>query len=133
MKLKILRESPANLEAAITTATNEQNLYRRFNLRTRHREVPDEDRMEVDHYRPAPRCFKCHRVGHKSKDCRSKGHVNAATNTNQPMGNDWKRGMLCCYFGKKGHFKREYRKRQTKQGRGSNNPQPLENQTSQEN
>ena len=133
LKLKILRENPATLEAAITTATNEQNLRRRFNLRTRHREVPDEERMEVDHYRPAPRCFKCHRVGHRSKDCRSKTDVNAVVNIKQPMGNDGKRDMLCWYCGRKGHFKRECRKRQAEQGRGSYNPKPLGNQASQEN
>ena len=133
LKLKILRENPATLEAAITTATNEQNLRRRFNLRTRHREVPDEERMEVDHYRPAPRCFKCHLVGHRSKDCRSKTDVNAVVNIKQPMGNDGKRDMLCWYCGRKGHFKRECRKRQAEQGRGSYNPKPLGNQASQEN
>ncbi|MCG7883674.1 MAG: zinc finger domain-containing protein, partial [Candidatus Thiodiazotropha endolucinida] len=85
LKLKVLRGNPADLEAAITTATDEQNLRRRFNLRTRHHEIPDEERMEVDHYRPVQRCFKCHRAGHKSKDCRSKARVNAVTNNDHPM------------------------------------------------
>ena len=59
LKLKVLRENPATLEAAVTCATNEQNLHKRFNLRT-HREhypVTDDDRMEVDYYRPGLHCF----------------------------------------------------------------------------
>ena len=36
LKLKVLRENPNTLEAAITAATNEQNLRKRFNLRTQH-------------------------------------------------------------------------------------------------
>lgn len=134
LKLKVLRGNPADLEAAITTATDEQNLRRRFNLRTRHHEIPDEERMEVDHYRPVQRCFKCHRVGHKSKDCRSKARVNAVTNNDHPMQTEGKRELLCWYCGKKGHFKRECRKRQAEQGRGNNNnPRPRGNQNSPEN
>lgn len=52
LKLKVFRENPNTLEAAITTATNEQNLRRRFNLRTHHQYIPDDEKMEVDHYRP---------------------------------------------------------------------------------
>ena len=49
LKLKILKENPANLEVAITTAANEQNLRRRFSLQTRHHGIPDEEHIEVDH------------------------------------------------------------------------------------
>ena len=36
LKLKVLRANPQTLDAAVTTATNEQNLRKRFSLRTRH-------------------------------------------------------------------------------------------------
>ena len=35
LKLKVLRANPQTLDAAVTTATNEQNLRKRFSLRTR--------------------------------------------------------------------------------------------------
>lgn len=133
LKLKVLRENPNTLEAAVTAATNEQNLRRRFNLRTHHQHVPDDEQMEVDHYRPALRCFKCHKIGHKSKDCRAKAHVSAVVNSNQPTSDDRKKEMLCWYCSKKGHFKRECRKRQADLGRDKNNPRPREGQTRSEN
>ena len=43
LKLKVLRANPKTLEAAVTTATNEQTLCKRFSLRTRHQYVPTED------------------------------------------------------------------------------------------
>ena len=133
LKLKVLRENPNTLEAAVTAATNEQNLRKRFNLRTRSQHVLNDNSMEVDHYRPAQRCFKCHKIGHKSRDCRSKRQVHAVVNASAPMENDRKKEMLCWYCNKKGHFKRECRKRQADLGRGRNSPRPRENQTNQEN
>lgn len=133
LKLKVLRDNPANLEAAVTVATNEQNLRRRFNLRTRHQYVPDDDRMEVDHYRPVSRCYNCHRKGHKGKDCKVKAHVNAVEQAKSYQGVDKKKEMLCWYCGKKGHFKIECRKRQADFGRGNNSPKPRGNQVNQEN
>ena len=54
LKLKVLRANPQTLDAAVTTATNEQSLRKRFSLRTRHQYVPteDDDQMEVDHIGP---------------------------------------------------------------------------------
>lgn len=86
MKLKVLRENPTTLDAAITCATNEQNLRKRFNLRSRHQYVPndeDDNRMEVDYYRPPQRCFKCNKIGHRARDCKPNPHVNAV-NENRP-------------------------------------------------
>lgn len=80
MKLKVLRENPTTLDAAITCATNEQNLRKRFNLGRRHQYVPndeDDNRMEVDYYRPPQRCFKCNKIGHRARDCKPNPHVNA--------------------------------------------------------
>ena len=36
--------------------------------------------MEVDHYRPAKRCFNCNRLGHKSKECRAKPNRHRTVN-----------------------------------------------------
>lgn len=72
-----------------------KNEHGRFNLPTRHQFIPDDDRMEVDHYRPMQRCFKCHKIGHKSKDCRSKAQVNTVVNANRPSDIDVERDMLC--------------------------------------
>ena len=109
LKMKILRDNPNTLDIAVTTATNEQNFKTRFNLRTRHR-APDEERMEVDHYRPVLRCFKCNKKGHRAKDCKIRQSVNAVQSQSNPP--DYRKDMLCWYCQKKGHFKKDCRKRQ---------------------
>lgn len=135
LKLKVLRDNPQTLEAAVTTATNEQNLRKRFNLRTRHQYVPsdDDNRMEVDHYRPARRCFKCNKTGHLAKNCHPKPRVNAVDNAKSQGGADHKKEMICWYCAKKGHFKKECRKRQADLNRGRNSPGVSPVQTNQEN
>lgn len=50
LKLKVLRENPATIEAVVTAATKKRNRCRRFNLRTRPQYIPDDGRMEVDHF-----------------------------------------------------------------------------------
>lgn len=111
LKMKILRDNPNNLDAAITAATNEQNIRKRFSLRTRHPPVREEERMDVDHYRPAPRCFKCNRKGHSARDCKARPQVNAVENTNKYSPNP-SQDRLCWYCNMNGHFKRDCRKRQ---------------------
>lgn len=85
MKMKVMRENPQTLQQAVTSATNEQNLRKRFNLRTghdmggNHSNLSEAQPMEVDHYRPQPRCFNCQKRGHLAKNCRNKQkQVNAA-------------------------------------------------------
>lgn len=81
-----MKLNPTTLDAAITCATNEQNLRKRFNLGSRHQYVPndeDDNRMEVDYYRPPQRCFKCNKIGHRARDCKPNPHVNAV-NENRP-------------------------------------------------
>ena len=109
LRMKILRENPATLDAAITLATNEQNLRKRFSLRTRQHYTPDYERMEVDHYRPVLRCFNCNKKGHRAKNCRARPPVNAVDNTSR---NQNERDMLCWYCHRQGHFKKDCRKRQ---------------------
>lgn len=55
MKMMVMRDNHVTLQAAITTATNEQNLSKRFDLRSgNHSQVlygidTDPQPMEVDH------------------------------------------------------------------------------------
>ncbi|MET0107141.1 MAG: hypothetical protein ABW072_18665 [Sedimenticola sp.] len=133
LKLKVLRENPNTLEAAVTAATNEQNLRKRFNLRTHNQYVPEDNKMEVDHYRPTQRCFKCHKVGHKSRDCKVKSQIHAVAYTGGQKESDKVKDMLCWYCNKKGHFKRECRKRQADLGRCRNSYRPREDHMKQEN
>lgn len=87
MKIKIMRENPATLQAAITTATNEKNFRKRFALRSSNNSRAlngsdtDTQPMEVDHLRPQFRCFKCNRRGHKARECRTRSKVNAISNS----------------------------------------------------
>jgi hypothetical protein len=68
----VMRDNPLTLQAAITAAMNEQNLRRRFSLRSGHSEkyVNSQHKpMEVGHYRPTGQCFHCKKWGHKARDC----------------------------------------------------------------
>lgn len=56
LKLKVFRENPVSLKTAITNATNEQNLRRRFNPHKHHQYFPYDEKMEIDHFKPAQRC-----------------------------------------------------------------------------
>ena len=69
LKLKVMRENPDRLQAAVHIAMTEQNLRRKFNLRTG-REDRTVEPMEVDHARPA-RCQLCKRNGHEARECRT--------------------------------------------------------------
>ena len=78
LESKVMRENPDTLQAAITVATHKQNLRKRFDLRSGNHTTMsknfDTEPMEVDHLRPQFRCYKCHRRGHKAKDCRPEKH-----------------------------------------------------------
>ena len=64
--MKVMREIPATLHAVITAATDEQNLRKRFDLRSGNNSFRDNsyggftqhgnEPMEVDHFRPRIRC-----------------------------------------------------------------------------
>lgn len=132
MKMKVMRENPATLQAAITAATNEQNLRKRFDLRsgnnsfhnnsyggsTQHGDKP----MEVDHLRPQIRCYHCHRTGHRAKNCRLKQQQANAVSAelNRPP-------VVCWSCQKPGHFARDCKSKKGKRPFGNG---PSSNSTS---
>lgn len=73
------------------------------NARQNNRETP----MEVDHYRPKPfrpKCFKCKKIGHFSKDCRSI----SAVNDRGTFDRRWERNKNKCWrCGQEGHIMRD--------------------------
>ncbi|CAC5361822.1 unnamed protein product [Mytilus coruscus] len=87
LKMKLMKENPASFALAVKSAMTEQNLRKRFTLRT---ERIDEQRykttkpmtlnrprrteplnshepIEIDHYRDAKRCYSCGKIGHVSR------------------------------------------------------------------
>ena len=73
-----MRENAKSFQNAVQSALAEQNLRKRFHLRTDGKESfhqRNEDPMKIDHIRPQ-RCFLCKRVGHMAKHCKTRS-VNA--------------------------------------------------------
>ena len=112
LKLKIMRENPATLQAAIALAMTEQNLYKRFDLRTgrrpfqRYVRTDEHEPMDVSQLRPPrQRCYKCQRFGHFQHECKQgKKQVRAV------KGEDKFWDYIVCYrCGRRGHFQRDCR------------------------
>ena len=62
LKMRVMRENPARLQAAVASAMSEQNLRKRFNLRIGRMtdsNVCHIKSMKIDHLRPTKHCFKC--------------------------------------------------------------------------
>lgn len=109
MKMKVMRENPATLQAAITSATSEQNLRRRFELRSnnqRHSSFSHptgDEPMDISHARRTLRCFKCNRKGHKARECRAHDRANInASNSVKPRPTN----VICWYCQGRGHYAR---------------------------
>lgn len=93
MKMKVMRENPNTLQAAITVATAEHNLRKRFDLRSgnqnsmNHADSYGHEPMEVEHLRNQLRCYTCNRRGHTAKNCRSgTPRVNAISSSTWTLG-----------------------------------------------
>ena len=75
LRMKVMRENPKTFQAAVQSALAEQNLRKRFPLRTNdtHSGITrNEEPMEIYHTRPQKKCFLCKNVGHLAKHCRSR-------------------------------------------------------------
>ena len=121
LKMKVMRDNPQTLNAAIEVATAEQNIRKRFNLRTGHDFGPSDNKldrtniradrneqpMEVDHYRRPMKCYECKRTGHLARDCvhrtRQRPRQVNATDVNR-------QGIQCWNCRERGHIARECQK-----------------------
>ena len=122
LKMKVLRESPKNYQDAVSIATKEQNIRKRFTMRQDESEVfkpRSHDRlpinrevpMEVDHYRPK-RCARCKRLGHLVRDCKA-NFVNEVKSPNLTNSKRDETENSCWHCGKIGHFRRHCPSRTT--------------------
>ncbi|GKE76678.1 putative reverse transcriptase domain-containing protein, partial [Tanacetum coccineum] len=64
----------------------------------------------------APKCYKCNRVGHLARDCRSPTNANTANNQ---RGTGTGQKPTCYECGAQGHFKRECLKLKNNNNRGN--------------
>lgn len=112
MKMKIMRANPDSLQAAIKIGNEEQNLRRRFDLRSHNHSqsfygTVDEP-MEIGHARPSIRCYKCNKQGHKAKECRlRKTVVNAVNNVGNSDRPRPRADIVCWYCEKRGHIAKD--------------------------
>ncbi|CAG2257259.1 CNBP [Mytilus edulis] len=136
LKMKLMRENPATFSLAVKSAMTEQNLRKRFTLRTERVDEPryktirpmtltrprrteplnSHEPMEIDHYRDAKRCYSCGKIGHVSRDCRSGGNLRQinAVEMQTYHGNSGRNREINCYScGRVGHIARDCRSRGT--------------------
>lgn len=115
MKMKVMRANPDTLQKAITVANEEQNLRRRFDLRSNNHsqsfygnDDDDIEPMEVGSARPPIRCYKCHKQGHTAKRCRShQASVSAVNNSGNSVRSRPRADIVCWNCGKRGHIAKE--------------------------
>ena len=128
MKMKVMRDNPATLQDAITVATNEQNLRKRFDLRSGNRSSMDKgsaidnfgpESMEVDHFRRQTRCYICNRKGHKAKDCRQKQQAVNAVSYRPKQSYIT---VVCWHCQKRGHFARDCKAKKVNSDHTGNRP-----------
>ncbi|CAC5402494.1 unnamed protein product [Mytilus coruscus] len=135
LKMKLMRENPATFALAVKSAMTEQNLRKRFTLRTERVDEPrykttrpmtlnrprrteplnSHEPMEIDHYRNAKRCYSCGKVGHVSRNCRSEGNLRQinAVEMQTYHGNSGRNKEINCYScGRIGHIARDCRSRE---------------------
>lgn len=99
-----MRDNPNTLGAAVASAMGEQDLRKRFELRTSHTTRLDEP-MEIGHNMSERRCYKCNKRGHLANNCKTNS-VNAMTEGQHDRQQTFtKRDIVCWNFGKRGHIK----------------------------
>ena len=109
LKIKVMRENPTTLQAAVNTALTELRFRKRVGLRTgnhrysRQTFASDETPMDVDHYRPRMKCQICKRTNHTTKQCRARKQQVNEVQTNR------RADIICWGCGRKGHNRRDCR------------------------
>ena len=96
--MKVIRKNPKEFWAAVQSALAEQNLRKRFQLRSNdHDNQKDrtEELMEMNHIRPQRKCFLCHKVGHLAKHCKSRSvNAKAQVREAETLFEMWRSGTL---------------------------------------
>ena len=101
VKFKLLRENPSTLADAITVASTEETVRKRYDLHfgskhTDHEtDQRDEQPMEVEAVRDRV-CFKCRRPGHRARYCRQVQEVRQVDSNVQ-----------CWHCNQRGHIRRD--------------------------
>ncbi|CAC5410710.1 CNBP [Mytilus coruscus] len=133
--MKLMTENPATFALAVKSAMTEQNLRKRFTLRTEKVDEPrykttrpmtlnrlrrteplnSHEPMEIDHYRDAKCCYSCGKEGHVSRNCRSEGNLRQinAVEMQTYHGNSGRNKINCYSCGRIGHIARDCRSRGT--------------------
>lgn len=110
LRYTVMKGNPRTLQQALSIAMNEQNLRKRFNLRSgrsgtnRRFESQRPEPMEVDHNRSQQPCFYCNRTNHRSRDCwfKRSRQANAVDKAERkPMSE-----IVCWRCNQKGHIRR---------------------------
>ena len=93
LHIKVMREGPKTFQQAIQSALTEQNLRKRFNLRSNVKH-DQEELMEIDHIQPRKKCFKCSKYGHIANNCKSVNVIRRSPEQSQNQGevHCWKCG-----------------------------------------
>ena len=116
LKIKVMRENPEELRRAVALAMAEQNLRKRFNLRTGRqlddREYREIEPMDVSAARPQY-CRVCRRQGHTAANCRARRpgaspgqNVAVIQRARAQRGRNWTPPAIRCWLcNRVGHFK----------------------------
>ena len=142
LQMKVMRENPATLQAAIASAMTEQNLMKRFNLRIgiANSNVCHIKPMALEHARCSKLCCICNQLGRLARHCLNRSHINAVASINPDRGvgrkesysinrnfpnNRGNRQMrskayiTCWNCREKGHYQNEFHAPPSSQNRGN--------------
>ena len=89
LKMRVMRENPATLQAAVGYAMTEQNLRKKFNLRigrVTDSNVRHTEPIEVEYALPPKYCHVCNHLGHLASHCSNRSHINAVASINPYRG-----------------------------------------------
>nr|GFB14722.1 putative reverse transcriptase domain-containing protein [Tanacetum cinerariifolium] len=101
-----------------------QNVAKVYNMRLGERKpyggnLPKYTKCHFYHNGPCTqKCYKCNKVGHLARDCKSSGNTNVANTQRDNMAIP--KGNGCFKFGAPGHFKRDCLKLKNKDGENVN-------------